>query len=219
MKILVFSDSHLDQNFEPKKFAFLKRLIESVDQVVINGDFWEGYSMSFNEFLKSPWKELFPLLKRKNTVYVFGNHDKDILSDKRINRFCTTSSWRYKLRTPNYTYVFEHGNRLTPYLDDIWKMKTLPKPLNVFLGELEELLVRFFDVKGLTFLFGRFNDVVKEKLKKELKKNEILVCGHTHVAELDLKARYINNGIMRHGLAHHLIITNGIPTLHRERYR
>ena len=65
MKILVISDSHLDQNFEQDKLIFLKQLVESVDQVIINGDFWEGYSISFEEFLNSPWKELLPLLKKK----------------------------------------------------------------------------------------------------------------------------------------------------------
>ena len=219
MKILVISDSHLDQNFEQEKLVFLKQLIESVDQVIINGDFWEGYSISFEEFLNSPWRELLPLLKRKKTVYIFGNHDKKILSDKRIEKFCDESHLRYRLITPNYTYVFEHGNRLAPYLDDIYKVRRLPKSLNILLGELEGLAVRLFGAKGLMFLYGRFNEVIKEKIKKELKKNEVLVCGHTHVAELDLKNNFINDGLIRHGLAHYLIINNGVPTLHKEKYR
>ncbi len=219
MKVLVISDSHLDQNFERSKLSFLKKQIESVDQVIINGDFWEGYYFTFDEFLNSPWKELFPLLKKKKTVYIFGNHDKEVLSDKRIDKFCDSSHMRYKLHTPNYIYVFEHGNRLAPYLDDIFKVKKLPKNLNVILGELEGLAVRLFGAKGLSYLYGRFNLSIKEKIKSELKKNEVLVTGHTHVAEVDLKNKYINDGLIRHGLAHYLIIQNGIPTLHKEKYR
>lgn len=218
MKILVFSDSHLDQNFERSKLTFLKKLIEAADQVVINGDFWEGYTLTFDEFLNSPWKELFPLLKRKKAVYLFGNHDKEVLSDKRINLFCASSHLRYKLLTPNYTYVFEHGNRLAPYIDDIFKIKKLPRYLNILLGELEGLVVRLFGPKGLVYLYGRFNEISKVKIKKELKKNEVLVSGHTHVAELDLKNKYLNSGLIRHGLAHYLIINNAVPTLHKERY-
>src|SRR3990167_5228492 len=87
MKVLVFSDSHLDHNFEPKKLSYLKKLVRSVDQVIINGDFWEGYSITFDQFLSSKWNELFPLLKAKKAVYIFGNHDKKVLADKRMRLF------------------------------------------------------------------------------------------------------------------------------------
>ena len=64
MKILVFSDTHLSSTFEEKKFNLLKEIISRADRVIINGDFWEGYLISFKEFLDSRWKELFPLLKK-----------------------------------------------------------------------------------------------------------------------------------------------------------
>lgn len=219
MKILVFSDSHLDHNFEPEKLSFLKKIIRSADQVVINGDFWEGYSTTFDQFLTSKWKGLLPLLKAKKAIYLFGNHDKKILSDKRIGQFCIASAQRYKLKTSRYTYVFEHGNRLAPYIDDIWNFKTLPPVMNNLLSELERTAVRIFGVKALTYLFGRFNVKIKGLLKKELKENEIFVCGHTHVAEIDLKNRFMNSGLVRHGLAHYIIIEDGTPTLYKERYR
>lgn len=219
MKILVFSDSHLDHNFEPKKLSFLKKIIESADQVIVNGDFWDGYSIIFDQFLTSKWRELLPLLKAKKAIYLFGNHDKKILSDKRISQFCTAGAQRYRLKTSRYTYVFEHGNRLAPYIDDIWNLKTLPPVLNNLLGELEGMAVRIFGVKALAALYGRFNIKIKGLLKKELKENEVFVCGHTHVAEIDLKNRFMNSGLVRHGLGQYLIIEDGTPTLHKERYR
>ncbi|OGK18563.1 hypothetical protein A3G67_01820 [Candidatus Roizmanbacteria bacterium RIFCSPLOWO2_12_FULL_40_12] len=219
MKVLVFSDSHLDHNFEPKKLSYLKKLVRSVDQVIINGDFWEGYSITFDQFLSSKWNELFPLLKAKKAVYIFGNHDKKVLADKRMSQFCAQSQLQYKLKTPRYTYVFEHGNRLAPYIDDIWNLRTLPPVTNNLLGELEGTAVRIFGAKALTYLYGRFNKKIKGLLKHELKKNEVFVCGHTHVAEVDLKNQFINDGLIRHGLAHHLIIEDGVPTLYRDRYR
>ena len=68
MKILLFSDSHLRIRFEQKKFNFLKRIIYEADKVIILGDFWEGSLETFDRFVNSDWKNLFPLLKEKHTV-------------------------------------------------------------------------------------------------------------------------------------------------------
>ncbi len=83
MKTIVLSDTHLYEEFDEKKFNFLKRIISKVDRVIINGDFWDSYICSFSDFINSPWKKLFPLLKTKKTVYIYGNHDKKSLTDKK----------------------------------------------------------------------------------------------------------------------------------------
>jgi predicted phosphodiesterase len=87
MKILVISDVHLDNAFEKPKYRFLKKIIRRADRVIINGDFWDGYLVKFQQFIQSPWKSLFPLLKSKKTIYIYGNHDKKILSDKHTALF------------------------------------------------------------------------------------------------------------------------------------
>lgn len=71
MKTLIFSDTHLTKKFDLKKFLFLKRIIESADQVIINGDFWDSWFSDFNGFLKSGWKDLFHSLKEKETIYIY----------------------------------------------------------------------------------------------------------------------------------------------------
>ncbi|KKP50689.1 MAG: hypothetical protein UR42_C0024G0015, partial [Candidatus Roizmanbacteria bacterium GW2011_GWA2_33_33] len=50
MNILVFSDTHLYLPFDGKKFNFLKKIISDSDQVIINGDFFDDYMISFDEF-------------------------------------------------------------------------------------------------------------------------------------------------------------------------
>ena len=87
MKILVISDVHLDNAFEKPKYRFLKKIIRRADRVIINGDFWDGYLVKFQQFIQSPWKSLFPLLKSKKTIYIYCNHDKKILSDKHTALF------------------------------------------------------------------------------------------------------------------------------------
>ena len=43
MKTLIISDTHLYHVFDKRKFFLLKKLFSSVDQVILNGDFWDGY--------------------------------------------------------------------------------------------------------------------------------------------------------------------------------
>ncbi|MBI3955332.1 metallophosphoesterase, partial [Candidatus Gottesmanbacteria bacterium] len=76
MHTIIISDLHLTRRFEKRKFNFLKKIIERSDQVVINGDLWDYYFSSFSQFVRSPWRQLFPLLKEKKTVYLYGNHDR-----------------------------------------------------------------------------------------------------------------------------------------------
>ena len=98
MNILVFSDTHLYLPFDGKKFNFLKKIISDSDQVIINGDFFDDYMISFDEFIKSPWNQLFPLLKKKKAIYIFGNHDQEKFSDKRLNLFSDVQVTSYKLQ-------------------------------------------------------------------------------------------------------------------------
>ena len=219
MKILVFSDSHLDHNFEPEKLSFLQKRIEESDQVILNGDFWEGYSISFEYFLKSDWRKLFPSLKKKQTIYIYGNHDKKTLSDERVKQFCDTAIMQYRLKTKQFTYVFEHGNRVVPFFDDLLHIKRLPTWLNDFLAGSESRAVQLLGEQALPDLYGKFNMDAKKKIPKLFKPSEVLVCGHTHVAEVDLANRFVNSGLVRHGLAQYLIFENGLPVLYKDRYR
>jgi len=68
MKILIFSDTHLTSKFDQEKFDFLKKIVNSSDRVIINGDFWDSWFTNFDDFVKSRWNKLFPLLKKKNTM-------------------------------------------------------------------------------------------------------------------------------------------------------
>jgi len=76
MKILVISDLHLTTRFDEKKCEFLEKLINRADKVIINGDFWEAYDLKINSFISSKWNKLFKYLKKNNSIYLFGNHDK-----------------------------------------------------------------------------------------------------------------------------------------------
>lgn len=71
MKTLIFSDTHLTSKVHKKTFSFLEDLISQVDKVIINGDFWDSYKTSFDEFIDSGRKKLFDLLLQKDAIYLF----------------------------------------------------------------------------------------------------------------------------------------------------
>lgn len=218
MKILVFSDSRLTDKFEEKKFKFLKKIISQADKVIINGDFWDGYRTTFERFINSQWKKLLPLLKSKNTIYAYGNHDKKIFSDKRTKLFSAIQTERYQLKIDNKLFTFEYGHRLCPFLDDKLRLERVPKFITALLGKIHELMVKKYGKKFLKIVFKRFNKTIKKKLNGILADNQIYCCGHTHWAEVDIKNKFANSGIIRHGLGQYLIINNGRIELKEEWY-
>lgn len=218
MKTLVIGDLHL-AGFKQKQFEYLKQLFESVDKVILIGDFWEGYTTSFDQFLKSKWKGLFPVLKSKKTVYLYGNHDRESMMDERIKQFADKAQLRYELDLGDKHLIFEHGDRLIKMPDQklrLGKLKTIMSKIDT---TLERVITKRFGMRHFRTINGRHNSRMKKKLKKELKPNEIFICGHTHSFEFDLKHQYINTGVMRiPGIAQYLLIDGETLTPVQEKY-
>ncbi|CAN5142201.1 hypothetical protein BH09PAT2_BH09PAT2_06590 [soil metagenome] len=207
MKLLVFSDTHLTEYVEEKKFNLLSDIISKADRVVINGDFWDGYLSSFDEFIHSGWKNLFPLLKKKKAVYVYGNHDhKHFQHTQKSKLFSEIQTDRFKIKIGNKTFIFEHGNRLLPFGDEEVFQAQIKSKLNRLSNTIEGILIKTLGVHYQRFL-QKYNEIIKTKLVKELKKNEFYVCGHTHSAEVDIKNRFINSGVIKDGLAQYIHIS------------
>jgi predicted phosphodiesterase len=207
MKTLVFSDSHLARRFDEKQFAFLKKIILKSDRVVINGDFWDGYLTSFRDFINSSWKYLFPILKSKNAIYVYGNHDKRRFASSKVSLFSDVYTARYQEKFNGKTLIFEHGNNLLPALDDRYQV-IIPRFVQTGVSFTHDFMARRFGNKFLKFAFKSSNRILKRKLKKRLAPDEIFICGHTHCAEVDLKNNFGNSGIVKAGLGQYLIIDN-----------
>ncbi len=212
MKYLIFSDSHLTPQFEPAKFNVLKEAIAQADRVIINGDFWEGFSYSFDEFAGSQWSQkLFPLLKKKKAVYLCGNHDKERFADKRMALFSDHQGDRYSFKSGPNTYHVEHGHFFIHFPD-------LPALLRNILEVTENIV---FALLGKTFVrlaYKRFNERLKKKIAGTYKANEFLITGHTHFAEIDLESHYMNEGFINYGIAQYLFIEDGKVTAVEKRY-
>ncbi len=212
MKYLIFSDSHLTPRFDRRKFIILKEAIEQADRVIINGDFWEGFNTKFDDFVTSEWSTtLFPLLKKKKAVYLYGNHDKKSASDNRTSLFSDAQDYSFTFKSGKHTYRVEHGDRLI-------KLPDLSFLTLAFLETVEDILTKVFGKLFLQTVYGRLNKKIKKDTANSLKPNEFLVTGHTHCAEIDLKSRYINDGFIKHRIAQYIFIENGAVTAVSKKY-
>lgn len=216
MRTLIFADTHLGKRFEEKKFRFLKRIITNVDQIIINGDFWEGVGNSFEDFINSPWRHLFPFLKNKKTIYIFGNHDNKKLTDSNVNLFSHQQTDRYELRSNGSVFICEHGNRLISFTNDSNSPKSII--ISKTLDYIEKFLIRNLNKRIFTFFCRRYNKIIKNKIKRELAPNQYFICSHTHVSEIDKGNKFINTGLIKHGLGQYITIDEGKIDFHEEWY-
>ncbi len=217
---LVISDLHLDRSFDAPRFRRLRELIDQHDHVIICGDLWEGYSITFDEFLQSQWNTLFPLLKERDTVYIYGNHDRKVKSDDRIYTFCTQATTLYKTTIGQTHFIFEHGDRLSPKIDAVLHIDK-PHPIYFALSELVQLAcVKLLGVRGFWILYAGQNEKIKKASAQEYSHlgNYMYVCGHTDCAEVDVPRHFANSGFSKYGYIQYLVIDDaGSVTLHMER--
>ncbi len=218
MVTVVFSDTHLTKKFEKAKFDFLSKLITPADRVIINGDFWDGYIVSFDDFIESGWKKLFPLLKSRETIYIFGNHDRESLSDKSLNLFSVSQRYIYKMKEGGKILHIEHDCRIAPAADDRYFWLPHGRIVTAVYQLLRERIPLAILGKPLLNYYKSQNNRMKKWLNSNLSENTILVCGHSHLAELDLRERYINTGFIRWGYGQYLKIDNGKMELIDKRY-
>ena len=213
MSTLVFSDTHFTKKFYPRQFEALKKLISESDKIIINGDFWEGLGISFDDFLQSGWNKLFPLLKQKYTVYIYGNHDDKVFSDERVYQFCTKAVKEYYLDTPNQKYLFKHGHEfLFPKHTGDCLNKQISEACT--LHRKARLAVAGFVQKvGFGLLGPRIIPAIINRIPTEVratvgKSGYLLVCGHTHRPQYVPKSNFLDVGFFNHGWANYLLINN-----------
>lgn len=89
-KLLVVSDLHVREEPKKSELEFIKKLLGKYDRIIINGDFWHESFYSFDNFIKSSWNELFPILIKKEASHICGNHDQTRKQHNNISLFCKT---------------------------------------------------------------------------------------------------------------------------------
>ena len=217
MKTLIVSDVHLYHVFDERKFLYLKNLFSSVDQIVLNGDFWDAHRTTFEVFVSSPWKNLFPLLKRKNTVYVYGNHDKKEYGDDRVSLFSAEQKESHILIVGEQKYHIEHGHL---HQDMMNVFNSLSRNTLFYISNIGQRVEHMLNIIGSphrTFL-RKENGKIKNKLQIT-QSTYWYLCGHTHYEEIDEKNKFANSGFIQFGKASYLIIDSSGLSLKTERYK
>ncbi len=210
MKTLIFSDTHLSHEFDEAHFNALASVISDVDRVIINGDFWDAYLTSFDEFISSPWKQLFPLLKEKNAVYLYGNHDKPVFVDERASLFSDVQGFKHTLSIGENQALVMHGHLEVPEIDDLF-----PR----FTGKFGKHYQKLHKIKEkenkLGILARKFDSKYRKRLHtklvalaNELTTHDFLICGHSHFRSTDDSHKYINPGDFRNGWARYILISD-----------
>lgn len=217
-KTLIFSDTHFTKKVDKRRLEYMRNLISHADEIIINGDLWDGYLITFDQFLNSGWKELFPLLKAKATIYITGNHDNLSLIDERYKRFASTIASNYAITTPNKQFIIQHGhielNEKGNLIDKIYAYGE-----DHFSKGINKAFIIYSEIKDtiLHLLFGKYARIYSLKLINEnrnlikhfdniAKPNSIYICGHTHLAEISESGIYYNSGYIRYGNANYIMI-------------
>uniref|UniRef100_A0A831YQ97 Calcineurin-like phosphoesterase domain-containing protein n=1 Tax=candidate division WWE3 bacterium TaxID=2053526 RepID=A0A831YQ97_UNCKA len=207
--LVAFSDAHLTPRFDQKKFNYLFNLIKGADRVVIVGDWWDGHRCSFDQFVRSRWQDLFPLLKSKGTIYIYGNHDLREWCDARVEQFSIRQTDELDLEFGTFKLHFEHGHRIAPDL-----ITQNPELLRIpYLGFadhffLEVFLTGLFGERWINYRSRSCVQLLKSRAREFAAVGRWLICGHSHVAELDPAIKYVNCGFVGSGRIQYLHIDN-----------
>ncbi|MCA9377008.1 metallophosphoesterase [Candidatus Nomurabacteria bacterium] len=212
MKRVVISDLHLTNSFDQGLYDLLLEITKDYDEIIINGDFWDGYLISFDGFLRSKWSGLFPYLKEK-AVYTYGNHDPEIWQDERSMTFCKSVGDSYQVELPNKIRLrIQHGHRLHQYRGMTVEKHLLLRAIGIIpyilVNKYEKILSDMFGWEKFKYIWwedrASDNSKLKEVSQKLLGKDEILVAGHIHLPIFTPEKGYINTGAITHGLASYL---------------
>lgn len=208
MRLVVLSDTHLGLTFNQQKYQALTQAINDGDQLIINGDLWEGFNITLKEFLNSPWQKLFPLFLEKNAIYIYGNHDPEQEDIQLYQKFCVSSHKDLTIQQAGNTFYLTHGNEIDRTFD--MKHPRFPRKLLYIFGTaVERQLIRLLGRRYVQ-VYQAENTLLKKWKTNHLPPETWLVTGHSHLAELNRSVRYANSGIFEPPkVASYLVIDQG----------
>lgn len=217
MKTLVISDIHLSHIFDEKKFFFLKKLFSSYEKIILNGDFWDGYVTTFDRFISSKWSQLFPLLKSKGVIYLYGNHDQKQFNDERTTLFSVEQKDHHLLAVGTQTYHIEHGHRLMKTMDVTYPFS---RRILYYINYIMHQIEYFLNIMGSPhrIVLKKANNKMKKKLRR-MQFSHWYLCGHTHYEEIDESNKFANSGPNQFNKASYLIVDSAGLSLRTQRYK
>ncbi|MFT7328066.1 MAG: putative phosphodiesterase [Crocinitomicaceae bacterium] len=207
---IILSDLHIGDNIHFKRLAAFLEIFENFDRIILNGDFLDDL-WSYDKTVTSEWSSLFDLLKRKEVIYLFGNHDRDTPELRAATSdFIDVYADTYNIPVGNLELVIKHGHTIYPRPDGILyeKKKTtfgkwIQKTVKILWYSVYPFVLTFrFLIEKNQGTLSKIqrnvvkvqNDRMKEYAKKHLEPHQILVCGHSHLSEFSPELQFINAG-------------------------
>jgi hypothetical protein len=135
--------------------------------------------------------------------------------------FSDIQAERYKIKTLNKTFIFEHGQKIRVTQDISWNLSKKIIHCGVSIGHFfRYLMVKTFGKMFVTLRFSYRNKRAKKIIAKMYKPqdNEIYIIGHNHFGEIDEKNHFASSGMTHYGFSQYLTIENDKIILHEEWY-
>ena len=218
MRTLLFSDTHLSHAVDAQLLTYLRKKILSADRVIIVGDFWDVWHTSFDAFVTSGWSELFPLLKQRRAIYLWGNHDPKKYMDHRVKLFCSHLAREHRIRANGHSWIVTHGDIFTTTNEQLFRVTHEHEWAKQILRgweRIEAIVARKLGNPGLKMFDRKYDVAVRNAVKKDGRR---FITGHTHVFRTNPQTKFLNTGFCRHGVAQTIEIVNGRFVFSSERY-
>lgn len=202
-RLIIFSDTHLTPYFNPQQFALLKKIISRADTVIINGDFWDASYWTFNQFINSRWSGLFPLFKKKKTIYIYGNHDLQTVQDDRSKLFSDQQAQSIIVQTVLGRMHIHHGHWLltkTSFLIHLFRHHPRLLHFITLPFQIINIIIRYI-AHYYADKFSYINNGFRDYKRKHIPEADYLITGHSHVPQIDRNNKYINTGFIHSGFA------------------
>jgi predicted phosphodiesterase len=220
---LILSDTHIGESFVPERAQALIQICQKHDQIILNGDFLDDF-WDFKKTTKSEWKDFFNVLKQKEVIYLFGNHDVDS-EDLRITTqdFVNRYDHEYRFNVGEIELIVMHGHSIYPRLGGILyeEQKTTLRKITQKIVKLAALVlypiilcVRLIIERSAILrkiqrpIIAKQNKKMKAYAEKHLLPHQILVCGHSHLIEDAREKQFINTGANCYDRLEYLSIVN-----------
>lgn len=215
---LILADTHLTHRFKPVLYRQLVKIISKHDRVILNGDFWDGYQTTFEKFVNSEWQQLFPLLKKKKTVYVEGNHDPFTFADARLTLFAGKQVEEFAFKSGNRTFHVEHGHRIGPGFSENHSWITAVAwwlyPLFHYIYEHNLIVLSPLYKKYIGTRRDRVVAQYKAYLENTPHHADMHIFSHAHELIHDEQAKFTVTGEWLPHYGSYVVVQDGILSLH-----
>lgn len=220
MATFVFADTHLSEQFDPKLCSALEQRIVAADTTIILGDLWDWYRCSFDEFYNSEWSQLFPLIHKKKSYYVLGNHDRSEFMDERVKNISQWVGEAINLELDGVQIHCEHGDAIAPSKDHYFpRISKLTRgiyrryyPMEVAVGRKAKWIGRAVNLTQWS-VHLRMMRYVQAHTSEVMR-----LMGHSHIPTADPAHQYFNPGATGMGWLRYLWIESGSIELKQEQY-